>query len=380
MKKIIYADNASTTCISENVLGSMMPFLTNNFGNPSSVHRLGRDAKKALEEARLKIAKALSCDKNEIFFTSGGTESNNHALTVTAKSELKKGKNHIITTNIEHHSVINTCRYLKENNFDITFVKSDHNGFVDPDDIRNAITDKTALVSVMYANNEIGTIQPVKEIGDICKKNNILFHTDAVQAFGHTSIDLKESAIDMLSLSGHKFHAPKGTGVLYIRNGTDMQPLIYGGAQEKNIRAGTENLASIVGMGTASAEAVNGIDEKNKLTAKKRDYLMKNLLSVSGIRLNGSHENRLCGNLNIMIEGVDSESMILTLDLKGICVSGASACTTGDTEPSHVLLALGLTPQEALSSIRFSIDETITYEELDYICECVNDCVKKLRK
>ncbi len=380
MKKIIYADNASTTCISQNALQSMMPFLTNSFGNPSSVHRLGRDAKKALEEARRKIANALYCDKSEIFFTSGGSESNNHAIIKTAENQFENGKNHIITTNIEHHSILNTCRYLEKNNFDITFVKSDKNGFIDPDDVKDAITDKTALISVMYANNEVGTFQPVKEIGAICRENNIPFHTDAVQAFGHTDINLKESDIDMLSLSGHKFHAPKGTGVLYIRNDLILQPLIYGGSQEKSRRAGTENLASIVAMGTASEDAVSGINEKNRITAQKRDYLMKNLLSVRGIKLNGSLEKRLSGNLNVLIEGVDSESMILTLDLRGICVSGASACTTGDTAPSHVLLALGLTPKEALSSIRFSIDETITFEELDYISECVIESVKKLRK
>lgn len=379
MKKIIYMDNAATTAVSQEALETMMPFFRENFGNPSTIYSVGRNAKKELEIARERVAKALGASPKEIFFTSCGTESDNWAIKGAAFEGLKKGKNHIITSKIEHHAVLHTVQYLEKKGFDVTYLDVDSKGLVNPKDVENAITGKTALVTIMYANNEIGTIEPIEEIGKICKDKGVLFHTDAVQAVGHVPIDVKKQNIDMLSLSAHKFHGPKGIGALYIRKGVRIETFMEGGAQESGKRAGTENTAEIAALGKAIETACTEIEEKNSKLIKKRDKLISELLKIERSRLNGHREKRLPGNVNISFEGIEGESLLLLLDMVGICASSGSACTSGSLDPSHVLLAIGLPHEIAHGSLRLSLDESNTDEEIDFVIAEVSKAVKRLR-
>ncbi len=379
MKKIIYMDNAATTAVSQEVLETMMPFFRENFGNPSTIYSVGRNAKKELEFARERVAKALGASPKEIFFTSCGTESDNWAIKGAAFEGLKKGKNHIITSKIEHHAVLHTVQYLEKKGFDVTYLDVDNQGVVNPKDVENAITEKTALVTIMYANNEIGTIEPIDEIGKICKNKNVVFHTDAVQAIGHVPIDVKKQNIDMLSLSAHKFHGPKGVGALYVRKGVRIETFMEGGAQESGKRAGTENTAEIAALGKAIETACAEIEEKNSRLIKKRDKLISELLKIERSRLNGHREKRLPGNVNISFEGIEGESLLLLLDMAGICASSGSACTSGSLDPSHVLLAIGLPHEIAHGSLRLSLDESNTDEEIEFVIKEVSKAVKRLR-
>lgn len=379
MKKIIYMDNAATTAVSQEALETMMPFFRENFGNPSTIYSVGRNAKKELEIARERVAKALGASPKEIFFTSCGTESDNWAIKGAAFEGLKKGKNHIITSKIEHHAVLHTVQYLEKKGFDVTYLDVDSQGLVNPKDVENAITEKTALVTIMYANNEIGTIEPIEEIGKICKDKGVLFHTDAVQAVGHVPIDVKKQNIDMLSLSAHKFHGPKGIGALYIRKGVRIETFMEGGAQESGKRAGTENTAEIAALGKAIETACTEIEEKNSKLIKKRDKLISELLKIERSRLNGHREKRLPGNVNISFEGIEGESLLLLLDMAGICASSGSACTSGSLDPSHVLLAIGLPHEIAHGSLRLSLDKSNTDEEIDFVIAEVSKAVKRLR-
>ncbi len=379
MEKIIYMDNAATTAVSQEVLETMMPFFRENFGNPSTIYSVGRNAKKELEFARERVAKALGASPKEIFFTSCGTESDNWAIKGAAFEGLKKGKNHIITSKIEHHAVLHTVQYLEKKGFDVTYLDVDNQGVVNPKDVENAITEKTALVTIMYANNEIGTIEPIDEIGKICKNKNVIFHTDAVQAIGHVPIDVKKQNIDMLSLSAHKFHGPKGVGALYVRKGVRIETFMEGGAQESGKRAGTENTAEIAALGKAIETACAEIEEKNSRLIKKRDKLISELLKIERSRLNGHREKRLPGNVNISFEGIEGESLLLLLDMAGICASSGSACTSGSLDPSHVLLAIGLPHEIAHGSLRLSLDESNTDEEIEFVIKEVSKAVKRLR-
>lgn len=379
MKKIIYMDNAATTAVSQEALEIMLPFFRENFGNPSTIYSVGRNAKKELEIARERVAKALGASSKEIFFTSCGTESDNWAIKGAAFQGLKKGKNHIITSKIEHHAVLHTAQYLEKKGFDVTYLDVDSQGLVNPKDVENAITERTALVTIMYANNEIGTIEPIAEIGKICRDKGVIFHTDAVQAVGHVPIDVQKQNIDMLSLSAHKFHGPKGIGALYIRKGVHIETFMEGGAQERGKRAGTENTAEIAALGKAIETACTKIKEKNSKLIKKRDKLITELLKIERSRLNGHREKRLPGNVNISFEGIEGESLLLLLDMAGICASSGSACTSGSLDPSHVLLAIGLPHEIAHGSLRLSLDESNTDEEIDFVIEKVSEAVKRLR-
>lgn len=379
-KRFVYADNAATTRISESVLDAMMPWLTDQFGNASGVYSIGRKARRAVETAREKSALALGCDPSEIYFTSGGTESDNWAVRSAWQTMSSGGKNQIITTTTEHHAILNTCRALEKQGAEITFIPVSSDGTVNPADIEKAITERTALVTVMYANNETGTIQPVPEISRICAENGILFHTDAVQAAPHILINVHELDISMLSLSGHKLHGPKGSGILYIKNGISLSPFIYGGSQEHNLRAGTENTAAITGLGKALEDIFPEIENRNRYISSLRDRLKKGLLKVNGVKFNGNEHSILPGHCNISVENIDGESLLLMLDLKGICASAGSACTSGDTEPSHVLTAMGLSPDQARSSVRFSLDEYNTEEDIDYIISSFTEIVEKIRR
>lgn len=379
MKKIIYMDNAATTAVSQEALETMLPFFRENFGNPSTIYSVGRNAKKELEIARERVAKALGASSKEIFFTSCGTESDNWAIKGAAFQGLKKGKNHIITSKIEHHAVLHTAQYLEKKGFDVTYLDVDSQGLVNPKDVENVITERTALVTIMYANNEIGTIEPIAEIGKICRDKGVIFHTDAVQAVGHVPIDVQKQNIDMLSLSAHKFHGPKGIGALYIRKGVHIETFMEGGAQERGKRAGTENTAEIAALGKAIETACTKIKEKNSKLIKKRDKLITELLKIERSRLNGHREKRLPGNVNISFEGIEGESLLLLLDMAGICASSGSACTSGSLDPSHVLLAIGLPHEIAHGSLRLSLDESNTDEEIDFVIEKVSEAVKRLR-
>lgn len=378
-KRYIYADNAATTAVSENVLNTMMPFLTTQYGNPSSIYKLGRDAQKVVEEAREKAAAALGCNPSEIFFTSCGTESDNWAIRATAERLAAKDKNHIITTAFEHHAVLHTCAYLEKHGFTVTYLPVGENGVITPEQVAEAITDKTALVTIMYANNEIGTIQPIPEIGKLCHEKGVLFHTDAVQAVGHVPINVAEQNIDMLSLSGHKIHAQKGTGLLYVKKGIPMPNLIFGGGQERGKRPGTENVPAIAGLGTAITDACANIIEKGERITKIRNKIIDGILTIEGTRLNGDRKKRLPANINISFLGVEGEALLLLLDSKGICASSGSACTSGSLDPSHVLLSLGLPHEVAHGSLRLSLGEDITDEDADYIIEAVKEVVVRLR-
>ena len=378
-KRFIYADNAATTAVSEEVLESMLPYFREGYGNASSIYKLGRDAQKAIETAREKVAKAIGADPREIFFTSCGSESDNWAIKGTADLMAGKGKKHIITSVFEHHAVLHTTEYLEKHGFEVTYIPVNDKGLIAPQDIKNAIREDTALVTIMYANNEIGTIQPIDEIAAICREKGVLFHTDAVQAVGHVNIDVHKQGIDMLSLSGHKLHAQKGIGALYVRKGINLPNLIHGGGQERGKRAGTENVPAIVGLGTAIEIATRDIDAKNAFITPLRNKLIDGILKLPYTRLNGDRDKRLPGNLNISIEGIEGESLLLMLDMNGICASSGSACTSGSLDPSHVLLSIGLKHEVAHGSMRLSIEENITNEDVDYILEVVPKVVERLR-
>lgn len=377
--RFVYADNAATTAVSKTVLDAMLPYMTENYGNPSSLYAFGQKAHKALVKARGQVASALNAKPEEIYFTSGGSESDNWALRGAALLGEKKGKKHIITTTIEHHAIHHTLARLEKEGFTVTYVGVQSNGIVRVEDIAAAITDETCLVTVMYANNEIGTIQPIPEIGRLCREKGVLFHTDAVQAVGHVHIDVEADCIDMLSLSGHKFHAVKGTGALYCRKGIRLANLIEGGAQETGRRAGTENVPGIVGLGAAIEEATAHLDEHTVYVTALRNRLFEGASKISHSRINGDTEKRLPGNFSMCFEGVEGESLLLMLDMKGICASSGSACTSGSLDPSHVLLAIGLKHEVAHGSLRLTIDENTTEDDVDYILEQLPPIIDRLR-
>ena len=378
-KRFVYADNAATTPVTPAVLEAMTPWLMENYGNPSSIYSIGRAARTAVEKARRQVAAALNAEPGEIYFTSCGTEADNWALKGSMRRWAAKGKKHLITAAFEHHAILHSAKALEKEGFEITYLPVTPEGLVDPAELEAAITDKTGLVTIMYANNEIGTIQPIPEIGEICKKHGVWFHTDAVQAVGNVPINVKEQNIDMLSLSGHKFHGPKGVGVLYIKKGIILPNLIDGGAQERGRRAGTENLASIVGLGEAITVATASLEENMARITAMRDRLIDSLLQLPRTRLNGSREHRLPGNLNISFEGIEGESLLLRLDMAGICASSGSACTSGSLDPSHVLMAIGLKHEVAHGSLRLSLSELTTEEDIDYIIAQVPPIVEGLR-
>lgn len=380
VEKLIYLDNAATTKVSETVLKAMLPFFTEQYGNPSSIYKIATYAKTAVEESRKKVALALNCLENEVYFTASGTEADNWAIKGAARFQKQRyGKNHIITSVFEHHAVLHSVEHLQKEGFEITYIPVDSNGFINPNDIHDALTDKTALVSIMYANNEIGTIQPIREIGTICKAAGVIFHTDAVQAVGNIKIDVKADNIDMLSLSGHKLNSPKGIGALYIRKGIMLDTLIDGGAQEKGRRAGTENVPYIVGLGFAIEEATKDIDTKSEYLTDIRNYYLDRILKTESVRLNGSRENRLPGNANISVEGIEGESLLLLLNAAGIMASSGSACTSGSLDPSHVLLAIGLPHEIAHGSLRTTFSTETTKEDIDYLLLKLEEIIVRLR-
>ena len=376
----IYADNSATTKLSPAVLEKMLPYLTEVYGNPSSIYRVGGRAKEALEAARERIAKNLGAARpGEIYFTSGGSEADNWAIKGVARALKKKGKNHIITSKFEHHAVLHTCESLEKEGFEITYLDVYENGIVRPADVAAAIRDTTALVSVMYANNEIGTIQPIAEIGAVCRERGVFFHTDAVQAAGYVKIDVTAQNIDLLSMTAHKLHGPKGIGLLYVRRGVPIETLIHGGAQERGKRAGTENVAGVVGLDAALQIAVDGMEARNKKLAALRDRLIDSLLQIERSRINGDRVSRLPNNVNMCFEGIEGESLLLKLDFNGISASSGSACTSGSLDPSHVLLAIGLPHEIAHGSMRLSFSEETTEEDIDYIARVVPEVVTYLR-
>lgn len=378
-KRFVYADNAATTKVSQRALNAALPYFTEQYGNASSIYSIGMNSARAIAKARTQVADAIGALKGEIFFTSGGSEADNWAIKGAAELGAAKGKKHIVTSIFEHHAVLHTCEYLEKHGFEITYVPIDKMGLVNPEDVRNAIREDTCLVTVMFANNEIGTVQPIKEIAAICKEKKVWFHTDAVQAVGNVEIDVKDLGVDMLSMSGHKIHAPKGIGALYVRAGIVLPNLIHGGAQERSKRAGTENVPSIVAFGEAITEACENIPAKQEKVAKMRDRLITELTEIKESRLNGDPVKRLCGNCNISFRGIEGESLLLMLDLEGICASSGSACTSGSLDPSHVLLALGLDHATAHGSLRLSITEETTDEDIDYIIGAVPRVLAKLR-
>ena len=375
----IYADNAATTKLSPKALEAMLPYFQIEYGNPSSFYREGQQAKSAIEEARIKIARCIGADYKEITFTSGGSEADNQALLTAAAIGKRKGKMHIISTAFEHHAVLHMLKKLEKEGFEITLLDVHENGIVTAAEVEAAIREDTCLVSVMFANNEIGTVQPIAAIGAVCAAHGVLFHTDAVQAVGHMAIDVKAMHIDMLSSSAHKFHGPKGTGFLYARKGILLQALICGGAQEKSKRAGTENVPAIVGMATALEEMCAGIDENAKKVAALRDKLIAGLSQIEHCALNGDATNRLPSNVNFCFEGIEGESLLLLLDDKGICASSGSACTSGSLDPSHVLMAIGRPHEVAHGSLRLTLSEENTEEDIDYIVKSVKEVVAHLR-
>ena len=375
----IYADNAATTKISPASMEAMTKCMEEAYGNPSSLHSVGQKAAEVLQKAREDIAEILGADFREIYFTSGGTEADNQAIYSAAVFGAKKGRKHIISSAIEHHAVLHMLNRLEKEGFEITLLDVGEKGIVDPEDVRKAIREDTALVTIMYANNEIGTLQPIREIAEICREKKVIFHTDAVQAAGHVPINVAEEKIDMLSLSAHKFHGPRGIGVLYVRKGVPLFNLIEGGAQERGRRPGTENLPAIVGMAAALKEAVSDMEAAGEKTAALRDILIEGLSKIPHARLNGDARKRLPGNVNFCFEGIEGESLLLLLDNKGIAASSGSACTSGSLDPSHVLLALGLPHEVAHGSLRLSISEENTEEEMRYIVDAVREVVEYLR-
>ena len=393
-----YFDNAATTKIKPEVLSEMMPYLREEYGNPSSLYGIGRSAKRAIDSAREKVANLINSDKNEIYFTGCGTESDNTALKGIAykfkekwdenfenqveepldKNKIKK--NHIITTKIEHHAILESCKTLEKQGFEVTYLDVDRDGIINLQELENAIKQETILISIMFANNEIGTIEPIREIAKIAKKYNIIFHTDAVQAVGNIPINVKEMGIDMLSLSGHKIHAPKGIGALYVRKGIEFESFMDGGHQEKNKRAGTENLTGIVGLGKACEIANENLEYHTKHVGGLRDYFVEQIFkNIEDIRINGSMKHRLPGNANISFNGIDSTALLLELDKKGICCSSGSACNSGESNPSHVLTAIGLDSETAKSALRVTFGEFNTRAEVDYLLQNLKQCVIKLR-
>ena len=377
--RYVYADNAATTSVSKKVVEAMLPYMTEHFGNPSSLYGIGQTAASAVRTARQQVAAALGADEKEIFFTSGGSEADNWAIKGAAALGAKKGKKHLITTKFEHHAVLHTMAALEKEGFKVTYLDVYENGIVKVEDVEKAITDETCLVTIMYANNEIGTIQPIAEIGKLCHDKGVLFHTDAVQAVGHVKIDVKEQHIDMLSLSGHKFHAVKGIGALYCKKGLRLPNLIEGGSQESGRRAGTENVPGIVGLGVAITEMVENLEENYNKTKELRDRLFEGASKISHSRINGDKEQRLPGNFSMCFEGVEGESLLLMLDMNGICASSGSACTSGSLDPSHVLLSIGLKHEVAHGSLRLSLNEHNTVEDVDYILEVLPKIIDRLR-
>ena len=379
MNKVIYLDNAATTKTAPEVVEAMLPYFTEYYGNPSSVYSFASGNKEKINEQRERIAEMLGAAPNEIYFTAGGSESDNWALKATAEAYAEKGK-HIITTKIEHHAILHTGEYLQKRGYEVTYLDVDENGLVNLDELEAAIRPDTILISVMFANNEIGTIEPIKEIGAIAKKHGVLFHTDAVQAFGQVPIDVNECQIDMLSASGHKLNGPKGIGFLYIRKGVKIRSFIHGGAQERKRRAGTENVPGIIGLGTAAARAAATMEERAKKEIEMRDYLISRVLDeIPYTKLNGHPEKRLPNNANFSFRFIEGESLLIRLDMAGICGSSGSACTSGSLDPSHVLMAIGLPHEIAHGSLRLTLNEEITREEIDYVVEQLKTIVSDLR-
>ena len=379
--RYVYADNSATTALSPKVLEKMMPYLTEVYGNPSSLYTIGAKAKAAVETARENIAKNLgAANPNEIYFTSGGSESDNWALKGVCHALKAKGKKHIITSKFEHHAILHTCEALEKEGFEVTYLDVYENGIVHPEDVENAIREDTAIVSIMYANNEIGTIQPISEIGAICRKHGVLFHTDAVQAAGYVKIDVQKENIDLLSMTAHKLHGPKGCGLLYIRKGVRIENLICGGAQERNKRAGTENLPSIIGLATALKDAQEHMQQNTAYITGLSDALRNGLDKIDGAGFNGSREHCLPGTVNYSFQGVNGEPLLSLLSNEGICCSSGSACSAGSLEPSHVLLALGLSHETAKSALRFSLCEYNTMDEVQTFITKVRDAVNRLRR
>jgi len=378
--KIRYFDNAATTAVREEVLKEMIPYFNINYGNASAIYSVGREAKRGLDKARLRVANAINCNPHEIYFTSCGSESDNLAIKGVAYANQNKGK-HIITSKIEHHAVLNSCKALEKEGFRVTYLNVDENGIVDVNQLANSICDDTILISIMFANNEIGTIQPIEQIGKIAKAHHILFHTDSVQAIGNIRIDVQKLNIDLLSMSGHKFYAPKGVGALYVRDGVEFEKIQDGGHQEKNKRAGTENIAEIVGLGKAIELIYQEYDEYNQKLKLLRDYYIDEILeTIPDTKLNGDREKRLPGNANISFKGVNAQNLLFQLDEVGICASAGSACSTGDSEPSHVLTAIGLNSELANSTLRTSFGSSNTREDIEFLIRNLQEFVKNMRE
>ncbi|MBR3175359.1 MAG: cysteine desulfurase NifS [Oscillospiraceae bacterium] len=375
----VYADNAATTSVSKAALDAMLPYLTDYYGNPSSLYAFGQKATEALQASRETVAKYLNADPKEIYFTSGGSEADNQAIVSAARLGARKGKKHLISTQFEHHAVLHTLAKLEKEGFEVTLLDPHSDGVIRIEDVKNALRDDTCLVTIMFANNEIGTVQPIEEIGALCRERKVLFHTDAVQAAGHMPIDVKAMNIDMLSMSGHKFHAPKGVGVLYAKKGTVLTNIIEGGAQERGKRAGTENVAGIVAMAAALKESCDHMEENTAKIIPMRDKLFAELSKIPHSKINGSLEHHVPGTVNMCFEGIEGESLLLMLDDQGICASSGSACTSGSLDPSHVLLSLGIPHEIAHGSLRLSIGEYNTMEEIDHIIEVVPKVVEYLR-
>ena len=375
----VYADNAATTSVSKAALDAMLPYLTDYYGNPSSLYAFGQKATEALQSSRETVAKYLNADPKEIYFTSGGSEADNQAIVSAARLGARKGKKHLISTQFEHHAVLHTLAKLEKEGFEVALLDPHSDGVIRIEDVKNALRDDTCLVTIMFANNEIGTVQPIEEIGALCRERKVLFHTDAVQAAGHMPIDVKAMNIDMLSMSGHKFHAPKGVGVLYAKKGTVLTNIIEGGAQERGKRAGTENVAGIVAMAAALKESCDHMEENTAKIIPMRDKLFAELSKIPHSKINGSLEHHVPGTVNMCFEGIEGESLLLMLDDQGICASSGSACTSGSLDPSHVLLSLGIPHEIAHGSLRLSIGEYNTMEEIDHIIEVVPKVVEYLR-
>ncbi len=376
----VYLDNAATTKTSQKVVDAMLPYFTNFYGNPSSLHTVGQTAKEELDKARQTVADCFNASAGEIYFTSGGSEADNQAIITACEIGARKGKKHIVSSKFEHHAVLHTLDKMKKRGFEVTLVEVNADGVIKPEDVASAIREDTCLVTIMFANNEIGTIQPIKEIGAICKERKVIFHTDAVQAAGHIAIDVKDMNIDMLSISAHKFHGPKGVGALYARKGVFLSNVIEGGAQEKGKRGGTENLPAIVGMAVALKDACDNIEKNGKYISNLRDRLIKGLKKIPHSKINGDEVKRVPNNVNICFEGIEGESLLLLLDMEGISASSGSACTSGSLDPSHVLLSIGLPHEVAHGSLRLSLSEENTVEEIDYVLEKVPQVVELLRK
>jgi len=379
MNSLIYLDNAATTAVKPEVFEAMKPYYLENYSNPSSVYSFAGKAKKAVEDARERIAEALNAKSSEIYFTAGGSESDNWAIKGTAEALKDKGR-HIITSKIEHHAVLHTCDWLEKNGYEVTYLDVDEDGIVSPESVEAAIRPDTILITIMFANNEIGTIEPIKEIGAVAKKHGVLFHTDAVQAFGHVPVDVQDMNIDMLSASGHKFHGPKGIGFLYLRNGVKMGALLHGGAQERSRRAGTHNVPGIIGMGEAVRIAMEEMENNAKVETEIRDYLIQRIeTEIPYVKVNGHRTKRLPNNVNVCFRFIEGESLLIMLDQKGICASSGSACTSGSLDPSHVLLAIGLIHEIAHGSVRLTLSEDTTKEEADYVVDSLKFIVDRLR-